>query len=311
VPAGFVPQSFTAVSELEWWLLGSAPCLSAPCISIVRTTDGGRSFVGIPAPRTETVTQLRFADPDFGYAFDTELWVTHDGGASWHQLSLGGQVPWLEVGGGYVYAIVRSAATGTLMRAAIGSDRWTTLPAAGDVYAGLWVHGADVLLEGSSLPGLGDELMVSHDSGRTFARYAVPPSVACAFQEQARPVIWAHCATGMLSGVWRSTDNGTSFQPASGANRQSLPELPNSSAFAAASSTTAVVGYQQLYRTTDGGASWAPIASPKEITWWQYLGFTDSTHGVALGYAGSEIPTHQRLYYTTDGGLTYHLVLIR
>ena len=49
---------------------------------------------------------------------------------------------------------------------------------------------------------------------------------------------------------------------------------------------------------------------PTGITWWQYLGFTDTTHGVALGYFGSETTSHERLYYTTDGGLTYHLVRI-
>ncbi len=47
---------------------------------------------------------------------------------------------------------------------------------------------------------------------------------------------------------------------------------------------------------------------PTGITWWQYLGFTDATHGVALGYQGTEIPSHERLYYTTDGGLSYHVV---
>jgi hypothetical protein len=49
---------------------------------------------------------------------------------------------------------------------------------------------------------------------------------------------------------------------------------------------------------------------PTGITWWQYLGFTDTTHGVALGYFGSETTSHERLYYTTDDGLTYHLVRI-
>jgi hypothetical protein len=67
-----------------------------------------------------------------------------------------------------------------------------------------------------------------------------------------------------------------------------------------------VVGYQQLYRTANGGASYQPVG-PAGITW-QYLGFTDATHGVALGYAGSNAPSHERLYYTTDGGATYHLV---
>jgi photosystem II stability/assembly factor-like uncharacterized protein len=83
---------------------------------------------------------------------------------------------------------------------------------------------------------------------------------------------------------------------------------PNSAAFAAASSTTAVFGYQQLYRTSDGGGSWAPVGPPG-LTW-SYLGFTDPTHGIGLaGSSPSEADAH--LYYTTDGGASYHLVPIR
>ncbi len=92
VPAGFAPSSFTAIGEQTWWLLGNAPCASAPCTSIVRTTNGGVSFVGIPAPRapydppgssqTTGVWQLRFADAVDGFAYDTSLYVTHRGGSS-------------------------------------------------------------------------------------------------------------------------------------------------------------------------------------------------------------------------------------
>ncbi|HUJ34546.1 MAG TPA: hypothetical protein VLW51_05010, partial [Solirubrobacteraceae bacterium] len=57
--------------------------------------------------------------------------------------------------------------------------------------------------------------------------------------------------------------------------------------------TTAVVGYQQLYRTADSGATYTPVAiteSPgadSQVVAWAYLGFTDATHGVGLGYVGA------------------------
>jgi photosystem II stability/assembly factor-like uncharacterized protein len=102
-------------------------------------------------------------------------------------------------------------------------------------------------------------------------RYAAPDGISCAFQAPAPPVVWAH--------------------------------------FAAASATTAVVGFQRLYRTVDGGTRWAPVG-PAGLTW-SYLGFTDPTHGVALGYLGPESPNHARLYYTTDGGASYHELPIR
>jgi photosystem II stability/assembly factor-like uncharacterized protein len=306
VPAGFTPSSFTAISDATWWLLGTAPCASPPCTSIVRTVDGGQSFAGIPAPRTDQVQQLRFADGSDGFAYDPQLWSTHDGGAGWQQVAIGGSAIDLAIGGGHVFAIVRSAdGTGRLMRSPVGSDAWTDLTGAGDAYAGLWVQGSDVLLESSSRPGIGDELMVSDDSGATFTRHAVPPSVHCAFDQIAPPVVWAHCSTGMMSGVWRSTDDGGAWHAASGSR---FPiQIVNAAPFAAASATSAVVGDTTLYRTADGGAGYRAIAAPAGLSAWQYLGFTDATHGVAIGAFGRR----DRLYYTTDGGQTYHPVAIR
>lgn len=308
-PSGFQPESFTAISEFSWWLLGSAPCSSPPCTSIVHTVDGGRTFVGLPAPRSTKVDELRFADPFDGFAYGPQLWVTHDGAASWHRLDVGGSVTDMAFGDGFAYAIVRDrgGADGRLLRAPVDTDDWVVLTPAGDAFSGLWAHGSDVLLESQRGDG-GSRLMVSHDEGASFAASTPPPNVACDFQEQLAGVVWAHCATGMLSGVWRSTDDGRRFETAVGADHARLPEQPNSAAFAAASSSTAVVGYQQLYRTTDGGARYLRASGPRGVTWWQYLGFTDATHGVALGSFDSG--ARERLYYTINAGASYHYVPI-
>jgi hypothetical protein len=311
VPAGFGPASLTAISDQTWWLLGTAPCASPPCTSIVRTDDGGASFVGIPAPRTDQVSQLRFADRSDGFAYGPQFWVTHDAGAHWHRADVGGSITDLAIADGYVYAIASSSASGKLLRAPVGGNHWVVLPGAGDASGGLWAHGSDVMLESGGAGRAGYEFLISHDSGGSFVSERVPPSVACQFEEQTAPVVWAHCATGMMSGVWRSSDYGHSFKAAGGVESPGGPALPNSAAFAATSSSTAVVGYNQLYRTTDGGISYAPVAGPAGITWWQYVGFTDSTHGFALGYKGPESPSNARLYYTTDAGHSYQLVQIR
>jgi photosystem II stability/assembly factor-like uncharacterized protein len=304
VPGGFSPESFTAISEQTWWLLGSAPCSRAPCTSIVRTEDGGRNFLGIPAPRTSQVDQLRFAGPSDGFAYGPQLWTTHDGGASWAPVHLGGQVADLEASGAYVYAIVHPAGgPGRLERSPIGSDRWSVLPAAGNAYGGLWVQGAEVLLESAS--NTSQRLIVSHDGGRSFTSHPVPPAVACSFQAPQPPVVWEDCATGMLSGRWISADGGAGYRAAGGSAPSQLPALPNSAAFAAASATTAVTGLKRLYRTEDAGRTWQPVRGAPTLDW-SYLGFTDPTHGVAIGTPQGY--SRAQLYYTTDGGVSWRLI---
>ena len=168
------------------------------------------SFVGTPAPRTTQVSQLRFANAADGFAYDTQLWVTHDAGASWHQVRLGGTVTELATAGGFAYAIVRYGhkGAGRLERAPLGSDTWTTLTGAGSAYAGLWAHGPDVLV-GS---GGGAALAVSHNAGVNFIQASSPSKgLPCNFQEPTAGVVWAHCATGTESATWRSTDSGAHF----------------------------------------------------------------------------------------------------
>lgn len=323
LPTDFYPQSFTAISELTWWLLGSEPCpgpgAQAPCAGILRTTDGGRTFTAIQAPTapfsssgagTTGYSQLRFADGENGFAYGPDLYSTHNDGTSWNRVDVGGTVTDLAISAGEAYAVVASGNASHLMRSPVDQDQWATVAAAGDVSDGLWVDGSNVIVQSGAGTGSGTNVLVSHDGGTSFATYPAPsPGLPCQFEGQASPFLWAHCATGTESGVWRSTDGGATFSSAigqGGVGGKQIP-LPNSAAFGAASGTTAVVGYQQLYRTGDAGATWTPVG-PSGIAQWTYLGFSDPTHGVAIGYLGEIAPADQRLYYTTDGGQSYHLV---
>lgn len=88
-------------------------------MALVRTTDGGDTWVGLTAPHASYVAhgapaapglpgvdEVRFANPFDGWAFGPALFDTHDGGRTWQQVDIGGSVVALETSGGYVDAVV-------------------------------------------------------------------------------------------------------------------------------------------------------------------------------------------------------------
>jgi photosystem II stability/assembly factor-like uncharacterized protein len=299
VPAGFQPQSFTAVSEFTWWLLGTAPCGTRSCTTIVQTIDGGPHFTRIPGPPTAHVFNLRFADGSNGYAYGRQLWSTHDDGVSWTQLHLGTSIDDLAIADGYAYAIAFSNGRGTLMRSPVAQDAWKRLKGVRPgALSGLWIQGPTVFVES------GSHLLVSSDQGNHFLRVGGVRQAGDCSYDGGLQALWALCSRGMAPDqVLLSTDSGNTFTAAT-----QVPDGPIG-VFAAASSNTAVAsGQGPLFRTTDGGASWTRVNAPTGA--WTYLGFSDPTHGVALGNFGSGGHEQNQLYYTTDAGASYHLVQI-
>jgi photosystem II stability/assembly factor-like uncharacterized protein len=337
VPSGFDPVSFTAVSDNEFWLLGEAPCTNPVCTSIVRTTDGGAHFVGIPAPTSALdvgtgtaggIDTLRFADALDGYAYDTNpggaFWDTRDGGAQWSQPSFmsGRGLLAFGTGAGYAFALVGTCQNGScahvvLERSPLSSDDWTPLdvpvPSGVAQVATMTVHGDDVWF--SLTPSVAQPnqmLFVSTNSGSSFTTAKSPclSGLAGSLQATSATVVWAACPTGMMAEAFRSTDGGAHWE-------QLTPgELENSAFLAPASDTTALLqpaSQGQLLRTDDGGATWHNVSSPVTNGYWSWIGFTDRTTGAALAVQSSapadwpwpKGPLPEQLWRTTDGGTSW------
>jgi len=163
-------------------MLGTARCLtgSGTCGAILRTTDGGSVFAGIPSPPVSAsdVSQLRFASPLDGYAFGPELWQTADGGATWANVSIPGQVSELEAADGEAYALATGADSANstsdeLLTAPVGSQQWRQVPTPTPLG-----YGAQFALSGPNLYVLGGNgdlvLLYSTDQGAQFSQRVDP-----------------------------------------------------------------------------------------------------------------------------------------
>lgn len=335
VPAGFGPLSFTAVSEQDYWVLGSVPCAGGRCTAIARTTDGGASFSTIPAPNLQNVgapggeVALRFADRDDGWAFvigqGGAFDVTHDGGATWHPVGQRNLVAFA-TGGGYVYAVTARCTPDhcsalRFERSPVARDAWTStaMPFAADgPVLDLSAHGTNVWLLGTRAGQVAtryDVLARSTDGGRTFTVGDGPcfPGLGGTLAPSSATVLWAVCPTGMMAGAARSTDGGVTFAPL-----HLRTSIPNSTRLAPASDTSALLivnaaGATPLL-TTDAGAHWTTPKTPAGAAAWAWAGFTDAETGAALVQTHYDTAARlqvQQLWRTTDGGSSWRIVRFR
>lgn len=320
LPARFVPVSLSALGDRDFLLLGTTPCSAGRCYAIERTTDGGRSFAHLPAPAglptQGNAPSLRFADPQNGFIWVSfnwgAFWSTHDGGKSWTRLASPSVVSFT-TSGRQVYAVVarctiRSCRSYRFAHGAASTTQWEQAPLSfkpdGPVLD-LAARGLNVWLLGtphSSRFARHDLLAHSTDGGRTFAAGAGPcfPGLGGELEPSSTRVLWAVCATGMMAGASRSTDGGINFAS------MPTPPLVNAAQIAPASERTAVLAPggagRPLYRTTNGGQRWRPVAPTRKNDYWYDIAFTDRRVAEALVEIGGRTAT---VWRTTNAGATW------
>lgn len=334
IPAGFQVFSVTFASPDLGWALGTAPCTSSPCTSIVRTGDGGRTWVGIPAPHAPLlaagavtdsgVSNLRFADALDGWAYGPDLWATHDGGATWHRLAIPGAgsaaVVALEASAGVVHAaLIDPGAALRVASSPVNGDAWRLASVSVDVGAGP-VPSPQLVLAGTSgwLVEV-DRTVVggARLSAGTWTPWTPPcldvagPAVLAA---SSPTEVVAACDVGLWStprGVhlFVSHDGGTTFAP-------SGSKIPSEWTGALASNATGSIFAlgttaqgSGVVRSADGGQTWRTSLKTgnAEVT---YIGFTTPTQGVVLTIApaGTGAVVGGSLLMTRDGGDTWRQV---
>ncbi len=332
VPPGFEVSDLTFVSVDDGWALGTAPCKKNPCTSIVRTTDGGKSWVGIPAPLAELegadnctktcVEQVRFATPLIGYVFGLDaLYMTTNGGASWVKQT--GSATALEISYGNVLRVSTTCTPGcpyVVQMSDIGSTSWHTVfkPTGTDTGAGLVREGPTAFIQiyGNPAGGAGTahtNLYRSTDNGAKWTALGEPcpqnagstevDSTAMAAGQKGTLAVLCRPRVGdpksFVATFAKNAAKPVAGSPTSGLD-QPIGALSDSVVFA---QRPLAKGQGVLLRSVDGGQHWTAVQADKaspSSTLPGFLGFENPTTGRWVSPAD---PT--TVWTTTDAGATW------
>jgi photosystem II stability/assembly factor-like uncharacterized protein len=322
VPSGFQPQSVTFIGVNKGWVVGTAPCRAAPCTSVIRTVDGGRTWRRIPAPSAPLaltgertgVRELRFADPRDGWAFGPDLYATHDGGASWHKLLLPGSVSDLESADGVAYAaVVGTRGRVRLYRSPAGHDTWSL---AAGVPRNLVAATGQIILNGrAGWLIIGDRRLFSTTTGARWHQLASPCphesllSLAAHSDKQVSLLCSVNGGMGMSDKtVYFSHDGGRVFVRAARA-----PDLGTTGSLARPDLAmvflaTSAGGHPDsfIYISPNGGRTWGVALSGGAAGKpWNDFAFPTPAQGVVI--SGTPL-TGSALLISRNGGHTWRRV---
>ena len=290
------------------------------------TTDAGANWsrVGlVPAQLAgpnPAVSKVRFATKNDGWAFGPQLWSTHDGGHTWTAQTTPGPVYDVEASGGVAYLLEATCGTepciqgDRLMQTPVSTDRWTAIsgPKLADGAGLLAPHGNtvwvvvngggtttfDMVVGGSSWHRLTSPCAAAGDN---LALVGVAPVSTTQLFELCAGDPGAGSETKV---VLFSSDGGLHATATSAAP----PRGGIASGIAAASTAVVAVpaasGASYVYRTANGGHTWAmPLNQGDGGVGYFDVGFTTATQGVAV--YGTPAQGNSALLMTHDGGATW------
>lgn len=310
------------------YVLVGARCRRFSCsANIVRSVDRGRSFrtVGHPAVRVaeqrgsipQSVSSIYFGSDKDGWLYGRTLWATHDGGVHWKRLALGHGC--LGVGSpvaahGFIYVTgngCQGAGNGSvLFRARVASNSFARIL---DSVGHLTARGNDVLAESNG------RLLVSRDSGRTFAAAASPCDQASSGASEIAGLsasmtdasVWSVCSQGLPG---KSIPFFSEIAPTPTSAFTGRGRLPNNgpTVFQAVSLRTALAARFSgpLTRTTTAGAHYGTVIRRSDLRWQELMA---QTVRVVFAFRNNNLAgrAHRtELWRSCDQGRRWHLLRV-
>jgi hypothetical protein len=276
----------------------------------------GRGLLTSRQPVPGGAKWIRFGTARDGWVFGGGLWSTHDGGASWRPVDLGGlEVLDLAADRDRAYAVVAECGADTgaecalprVLGTAAGEDAFTdavALPAARVDRARVGVSA------GRAVVSVDDRVLVSTGDG-WLSSAPCADLLAVTAAADGRTLV-AGCVEAALGARYlaltRSTDGVRWDAP-----RGPSPRLTDGITALAATGPGDVVldwaGSQQdggLLRTADGGRTWTRPRAGVSDQWWVDVTATGPADLLAVPY-----PDTDRYWSSTDRGRTWRPVVVR
>ena len=340
VPADFQPVSASFQSSARGFVLGTVGCrqVRACRARLATTTDAGAHWRFTAAPdvrlfnaagglaQASRVSNVVFASRRDGWLYGPGLWATHDGGATWRRISLGGDiVP--SLGGGVV---AMAAAAGTayavaapdpfhgkpaeLYTSPAGQDAWARAGTmTGDPsWASLAVSGKAAWF------GTGAGLWATTDGAHWHQDPAPCPasdigglgSIAAASPSHLVFLCLGDGAAGSMGkDVLRSSDGGKTVRLAGqapfGGIGGTLAVPPHRSTVITLASSS---GLSFLYRSADGGKTWTAATYPDGGLPWNSLAYVTRAVGWVVVDGRPLDDGSNRLLRTPDAGRNWHTI---
>lgn len=276
---------------------------------VLHTTDGGQTWIEQAVPAGADAIEVRFLDAQNGFAAGAlrTLMRTTDGGQTWN-LQLGGVFeepnnrypfngldgvdPTHAVAVGNANTVYTTTDGQTWMDRTNGSSTIPFRFARTDSQH-LWAANSN------------SEVLYTVDGGKRWKRSIIQVSLGCDICSNTGDIAFLNNLEGWAvingeftstSWIWHSTDGGVTWQSLNVTSTGPLSGL----AIVDSQTLVAVSGIDDLiFRSTNGGQTWKPVAHPRGGSWFGSVRFVPGTQtGWTVGEGG-------KILRSTDGGATW------